>query len=418
KSLITRKSIETIKQELEYIAKRVVKDTTNTQAFRELIITDDNFGMYKEDIEIAKVIRDVIKKYNWPLTIYCSRGKSQPERILEVSRIINQYNDGTLRLSASLQSHDTQVLKNIKRKNLPLEKLVTYTKSRKTNDGTNDFFAELILGLPGETTEKHYNSLRYAIDTLEASRIDIHHLYLVHGAEMNDPETIKKYNMDIRYRVFVGAYGVYNIGDKKVPCTEINNVVVGNSTLSFDEFIECRIMNLLVKIFIDHDPFREVIGFVRRLNLSVFDLLITLKDKIIPKYDSLTELISEFVEKTKNPIYKDFKELEIFLSKSETIKNYTTGKLVGNEVLDCKTKAFMECIDDLHKSIKESILYSLKKHNKLTPKNENYLNQAIQFSRLRKFDIHNIDKIKYGEFTYDFIRAAEAGYQVDPDQIK
>ena len=130
------------------------------------------------------------------------------------------------------------------------------------------------------------------------------------------------------------------------------------------------------------------------VHLSVFDLLITLKDKIIPKYSSLSELVAEFVEKTKNPIYKDFKELEIFLSKNETIKNYTTGKLVGNEVLDCKTKAFMECIDDLHKSIKESILYSLKKHNKLTPKNENYLNQAIQFSRLRKFDIHNIDKIR------------------------
>ena len=78
----------------------------------------------------------------------------------------------------------------------------------------------------------------------------------------------------------------------------------------------------------------------------------------------------------------------------------------------------MECSDDLHKSIKESILYNLKKHNKLTPENENYLNQAIQFSRLRKFDIHNIDKIKYGEFTYDFIMAAKTGYQVDPVQMK
>ena len=128
--------------------------------------------------------------------------------------------------------------------------------------------------------------------------------------------------------------------------------------------------------------------------------MIILKDKIIPKYNSLTELISEFVEKTKNPIYKDFKELEIFLSKSETIKNYTTGKPVGNEVLDCKTKAFMEYSDDLHKSIKESILYSLKKHNKLTPENENYLNQAIQFSRLRKFDIHNVNEIKYVIYRY------------------
>ncbi|MDP7195808.1 MAG: hypothetical protein QF864_06405, partial [SAR202 cluster bacterium] len=346
------------------------------------------------------------------------RGKSQPERIVEVSRIINQQNDGTLRLAASFQSHDEEVLKNIKRKNLPFEKVIKYTKSRQTDSNINDLAAEFIVSLPGETIQKHYNSLRYAVDTLEASRVDIHQLYLVYGAEMNDSETIKKYKMDVRYRIFINAYGIYSIGDRKVPCAEISNVVVGNNTLSFDEFIECRIMDLLVKIFIDHDPFREVIGFVRKLNLSVFDLLITLKDKIIPKYDSLTELISEFVEKTKKPIYKDFKELEIFLSKSEAIKDYATGKLVGNEVLDCKTKAFMECSDDLHKSIKESILYNLKKHNKLTAENENYLNQAIQFSRLRKLDIHNINKIKYGEFTYDFIMAAEIDYQVDPIQMK
>ena len=120
-------------------------------------------------------------------------------------------------------------------------------------------------------------------------------------------------------------------------------------------------MDLLVKIFIDHDPFREVIGFVRKLNLSVFDLLITLKEEIIPKYKTLTKLISEYVEKTKKPIYKDFKELEEFLQRPENIEKYNTGKLVVNEMLDTKTKAFMECSSDLHKAIKESIKYNLKK---------------------------------------------------------
>ena len=115
--------------------------------------------------------------------------------------------------------------------------------------------------------------MRYAIDTLEASRVDVHQLYLVYGAEMHDSETIKKYGMDVRHRIFINAYGIYSIGDRKVPCAETNKVVVGNNTLSFDEFIECRIMDLLVKIFIDHDPFREVIGFVRKLNLSVFDFI-------------------------------------------------------------------------------------------------------------------------------------------------
>ena len=308
KSVITRKSTETIRQELEYIAKRTEKDT-------ELQITDDNFGMYKEDVEICRVISDIIKEYNWPPYIHVARGKSQPERIIETSAIINEHQDGTIRFGASLQSNDTEVLKNIKRKNLPLEKLITYTKLRQTDDNTNDFHSEFILGLPGDTIQKHYDSLRYAIDTLEASRVDIHQLNLFYGTEMSEPDQIEKYKMDVRYRVYVGAHGIYNIGNEQVPLAEINRIVVGSSTISYEETIECRIMNLLVKIFIDQDPFREVLGFVRILNLSVFDLLITLKEEIVPKYSSLKELIAEFVEKTTNPLYKDLKELETFLLK-------------------------------------------------------------------------------------------------------
>ena len=169
---------------------------------------------------------------------------------------------------------------------------------------------------------------------------------------------------------------------------------------------------------IDQDPFREVLGFVRRLNLSVFDVLITLKEKVIPKYNSLKKLIAEFVEKTKKPLYKDLKELETFLSKKEIIKDYKSRKLGENELLNCKSKALMECNDDLHNALKDSILFNLKKHNLLTFEFGDYLNQAIQFSHLRKFDMRNLNKIKYGEFTYDFIRASESGYQVDPNQMK
>ena len=411
KNLVTRKSLETIREDLEYIAKRSTKDT-------ELWIADDNFGMYKEDILISHVISDIMKKYNWPTILQTTNGKSQPMRILETRDIINQTKDGALRFGASLQSSDPEILKNIRRKNLPLEKLINYTKSRHTNNDINDFFTEFILPLPGETKQKHYDSLRYAIDTLESCNIDIHQLMLLMGTEMNDPDTIEKYKMNIRYRVYVSAFGIYNIGHKKVPCAEIDKCVVGNSTISYEEYIECRIIDLLVKIFIDHDPFREVIGFVRKLNLSVFDLIITLKEKIIPKYNSLTNLVAEFVEKSEKPLYKDLEELEIFLSKEATIRDYTSGKLGGNELLNCKVKAYMKYFDDLHYALKESIIFTLKKHNKLTFENEDYLNQVIKFSRLRKFDINNINETKSDAFTYDFVAAAKVGYKVDPKQVK
>ena len=48
--------------------------------------------------------------------------------------------------------------KNIKRKNLAIEKVMIYTNSRQTDSSTNDLSAEFITPLPGETIQKHYNS--------------------------------------------------------------------------------------------------------------------------------------------------------------------------------------------------------------------------------------------------------------------
>jgi len=412
KSKLFRKPPEIVAEELEYIASRIHKTA-------ELWLCDDNFGMYKEDIETSHIISSTIKKYGWPLSFQAVDGKSHPERILETRRIINQHQDGALRFGASLQSTDPGVLRNIKRKNLPFEKLIKLSEAKLSqNNSKTNYFTELILALPGDSLEKHYRSLQDSIDNLGMCNIDIHQLNLLHGAALADSDDISKYKMNIRYRVFVGCLGIYRIGSDQVPCAEIDKMVVGNSTLSFDDYIECRIMNLLVKMFVDHDPFREVLGFIRKLNLSVFELLCVLKDKFLYTNDSLSNLIADFVEKTKKPLFKNKDELEEFVSQEKTIKKYISGELGGNELLNSKAKAFLQYSNVLHSVLRESTLFYLKKHNLLTKEYEDYINQAIQFSQLRKFDIHNINTIKYGDFTFDFIKAAQSGYQADPSQIK
>ena len=53
-----------------------------------------------------------------------------------------------------------------------------------------------------------------------------------------------------KHRVWVGCVGIYKVGEKEIPCAEIEEVVVENKTLTFDDYINCRIMNLLVKIIL------------------------------------------------------------------------------------------------------------------------------------------------------------------------
>ena len=204
----------------------------------------------------------------------------------------------------------------IKRKNLPIEKIIEMDKKDQDHNSQTEFFTELILALPGDSKEKHFRSLQTAIDTIGMNNIDIHQLILLMGTSMAEHNERMRFKFDVRHRVYVGCFGLYEIGDEKEdPVAELEETVVGNDTLTYNEYLECRIMNLLIKIYVDHSPFKEVLSFVKELNLSIFGLLIHLRNNTIHKYDSLNKLISSFVEGTEQPLYKDIDYL-----KKSTIK--------------------------------------------------------------------------------------------------
>ena len=52
-----------------------------------MFIADSNFGMYKEDIFVAKELAKTQEKYGWPEYINVATGKNVKHRILETSKI-------------------------------------------------------------------------------------------------------------------------------------------------------------------------------------------------------------------------------------------------------------------------------------------------------------------------------------------
>ena len=143
KNKVSRYDPQRIKEELNYIAKKVKK-------VDELIITDLNFGMYKQDVETAKVIADIQKNYKYPTIMAGSAGKNMPKRIIEVAKIVKGWV-----LGSSVQSTDPEVLKSIKRSNISssaYQEVIDFGNS--TNSSKT--YSEVILGLPGDTKEKHF----------------------------------------------------------------------------------------------------------------------------------------------------------------------------------------------------------------------------------------------------------------------
>ena len=58
-----------------------------------------------------------------------------------------------------------------------------------------------------------------------------------------------------------GANGVLG---KKISVAEIEEVCIANSTLSFQDYLECRKMNLVIQIFFNDGVFEEILFLLRK----------------------------------------------------------------------------------------------------------------------------------------------------------
>ncbi len=414
---IYRKSEQRIREELTYIASKS-QGTPQTQLF----LTDLNFGMYRQDLDTANVIRSVIDDYGWPGRVETSTGKSQPGRLLQVTKIINEGSRGIIKLGYSFQSTDPTVLKEIKRKNLSVDDLIPMRDYRfeQINDN-QEFFTELILALPGDNLDAHHSSLRNVIDVLGMNNIDIHQLTLLKGSEMADWAelgTRPQDQFDVHYRVFVGCLGIYDIGGETTPCAEIEDVVVGNSTLSFDDYLQCRIIHLLIKVYLDHDPFNEVFGLIRKLGLSSFDLLQHLAKDHLYNSEPLSRLIKSFVEGSKAPLFDTYGEAKRVATTLDNTLKYMSGEYGQNELLAHRVRAYLECNDEIHRALQESVLCYIESHGLMTPDIQRYVLEAIEFGRVRRFDLQDYETVREGAFSFDFLEAERRLFEVDPAEIK
>ena len=210
----------------------------------------------------------------------------------------------------------------------------------------------------------------------------------------------------------MGCFGLYDVGhDKEIPIPEFEETVVGHESLTFNEYIECRVMSLLVKIFVDNNSFNEVFSFLKGLRLSIFDLLIHLRNNFIHNYSSLDNLIDSFIEGSKKPLYKDFNYLKDYLTK-EKVEKYISGEIGGNELLNHKAWAYVNCSDDLHSCLEKSILSYLEINGLSTKESRRYVQDAIRFNQLRRLDLSDTKGVKEGKFSFNFIKTQEVEGQL------
>jgi radical SAM superfamily enzyme YgiQ (UPF0313 family) len=411
---IYRKTFEYVDEELEYIGRKVKE----SNLYADLSIADLNFGMFKEDLLVAKKIRKTADRFNWPRTIDTSLGKSQPDRVLETVNILNSGDQPLYKMYTALQSTDPIVLDAIRRKNLPIEKIKSLKGKSNLEESNTGFFSELILGLPKESKKSHFQSLRDVIDNMGADSLDVHQLNLAKGAPLDTKEQRDEFRFNSKFRIFVGRIGSYEIGDKTVSIGEHDEVVIGTKDLSYKDWLECRKVDFLVKVYLDKAYFNEIFEFISFLGLSKFDLLLNLYDKFFTKNDKLNSLLNFYVSKVEEALHDNLEDFDKFVTNKNNVERYKRGEIGGNELTITRAKMYTEASWELHEALYEATKDYLAKNKFNSQENTDYVYELSKFSYKRKFKFSNFTEKLNDNFKYDITKAAKLNFKVSPSEVK
>jgi len=387
-----------LEDELAYIAERA-------GPIHELMLTDANFGMFKQDKKKAEILARMQERYGWPKMISTSTGKNRKKRVLEVAGMLN----GALTIAASLQSTDKAVLANIKRKNISQEALAEMVEE--STDADSRTYTELILALPGDTVEKHMQSLA---DTVDAGLgiVRNYQMILLPQTEMAEPETRREYGFVTRFRINQRCFGEYPYLGGAFPAVECEEICVATNTLSTDEYLACRELDLAVELFHNSGMFAEFEGFARHVGLSWFGVVRTAFE--CAKQDpDVAAICAEFRHSSLDKLWRSQDELESDVLGD--LHRYLDDSGGTNEMVKAKALAVLDHQQRLQDALCKALGTRLRDAG-VGPVLRRYLDELVEFSTNRKRDFLCTDRSFEMKTHFDMERMQASSFQADPEE--
>jgi len=378
--------------ELEYMAGRVGNMT-------DLCLTDANWGMFKEDVDKATVLAEIQKNFDWPKKLVVSSGKNQKERVMKVASLLN----GAMFAGGAIQSTNQEILKNIKRSNISLKELSP--DSNEDQDASDvDGYTELILALPGDSVQAHIKSLKDMVE-IGLNRVRMYQLIMLRQTEMNSMESRDKYGLKTRFRIMPRSFGDYELWNENFTAVEFEEICVANNTMSFEEYLDCREMDLTVEVLNNGKLFSELIGLCKKFGHSWFDIILAFHDRRRDFSPNLTQFYDGFRAESVEGLWETANELEDFVK--VRIKDYLSNDEGTNEMANGKARAVFKLQEEIHDLLFQITESALGELGLLDTEMERYLGELKTYSLCRKTALLDTSYSKEVLFHYDF-QAMEA----------
>jgi radical SAM superfamily enzyme YgiQ (UPF0313 family) len=313
-SKVNHFSIERVKAELDYIAAAVERAPN---LITNLMFADPNFAMYERDYEIVEHIERIQQKQNWPRSIFASTGKNKKERIAKALRKLN----GSMSMWMSVQSMDPVVLQEIQRDNISTSQMMSLAGVYQELGLPT--LSELILGLPGDSYERHVNSLSQVVEA-GIDIIDTYTCMLLNGTKLNSAFSRASYKIGSHFRILPRDFA--KLGNGRI-AVEIEEVITSTNTMSFEDYINVRKIHLMVAVIYNGGGLSPLLRLLRQHRISIIEVLQRLVSDIHTASDSVQAIFASFVRLTKEELWNSEEELRAYVHADDNYEKLLNGKI-------------------------------------------------------------------------------------------
>ena len=379
--------LERVSSELNYIGEHV------TNNIHSLHISDLNFGMYPRDLEICDGIVGIQKKYDYPRKVLSTTGKNKKERIIKAIEKLN----GTMSLTMSVQSMDEQILQNIRRSNISVDHMLALQPTIKKVGLVTE--SEVILALPGETYQTQIDTLK----KLLAAKLDYIQVYtcmLLNGSELAAPESRKKWNFQTKFRILPRDFTTLRNGKNVI---ETEEVIVGSDTLSFEEYLELRLLSFSIFVTNIGIVYDSLLKFLRQNNIEIFDLFFQMMKQI----DSAPPLVQKIFDSVKNDMVDELwdspEDIQAHYQEQEEYEKLLSGEAARNVMQYHNALVRYSCMDEWTQFAGNIVFGLIKRKKIISYELENQLRNIINYCAGLGHNTLGDDRISTNpEFLFDY----------------
>jgi len=390
--------IERVMNEIDYIYKR-----TKSPA---LAITDDNFGIFERDVEIAKYIRSYYDKFGYPNKLLLYYAKKSTKTVTKIAKTVKELTP----FFVSYQSRNPDTLKAIKRYNTDnkdVHDIVAMCKENKISVAS-----EMIFGLPEETKESFINGIRELYE-LNVDTIAVYNCKFFNGTDLARKDSREKYKIKTRHRLYEDNFGIFKTNDsyKEILACETDEIPVETSSYNFKDFMDIRRLGFWIELCFAKKIYYEALKHLENYGISPVSFI---SEIISGKYEmpeAVAKLFSDIEHEFSGELFKTHEELKKFAK--EKLSQNPKFKSKKINLFYIYKPLYTELARDFDLLIKNA-LYKKGKEVLDAGTLEDFiepLDELFSYHRQRIVNPENPNKKEKDEYSYDFIKWEKEMYK-------